>query len=513
MANLTQGIVYLIGAGPGDPGLITVKGLECLRKADVVVYDYLANPVFLREAPAAAERLYVGKQSGRHHSSQEEINRLLATKAREGKVVARLKGGDPYVFGRGGEEALYLHQADIPFEVIPGVTSGFAAAAYAGIPLTHRDYTTSLGLITGHENPEKKMSSLDWEKLATGVGTLVFYMGMTNLPLIARELMAHGRPADTPIAIVRWATTPRQQTLTATLEDIVEKAATADIKPPAIIIVGTVVELREQLRWFDNRPLFGKRILITRAADQAGEFTAPLEALGAQVIESPTIQLVAPENWTEIDEAIARLSVFDWLILTSVNGVRFFFQRLTALGLDARALAACRLCAVGPKTVAAIAEHGLRTDLVAAEYQGEGVVAALREQNVTGKKILFPRADRARKVIPQGLAELGAQVVSPVAYRNVLPAALPTEAIDALEAGEVDVVTFTASSTVDNLAVLLGAERFTRLLSGVIIASIGPITSKTCRKLGLEVTIEPKEYTLAALTEEIVRFFASSPSR
>ncbi len=507
---MNLGMVYLIGAGPGDPGLITVKGLTCLRRADVVVYDYLANPLLLREAPEDAERIFVGKQRGLHHKSQDGINQLLVTKARQGKIVARLKGGDPYVFGRGGEEAFHLHQAGIPFEVVPGVTSGFAAAAYSGIPLTHRDYTTSLGLITGHENPEKKMSSLDWSKLATGVGTLVFYMGMANLPLIARELMAHGRPAQTPIAIVRWATTPHQQTLTATLGDVVERVAATGIKPPAIIIVGEVVELREHLRWFDNRPLFGKRILNTRSAEQAAEFTDMLENLGAQVVECPTIRLVEPESWTEMDQAIDRLSEFDWLILTSVNGVRFFFQRLTDLNLDARALGPCRLCAVGPKTVAAIAAHGLRTDLVAAEFKGEGVLAALAGQKMDGKKVLFPRADKAREVIPQGLAELGAEVVSPVVYRNILPDAIDTEALAALEAKDIDCVTFTASSTVENLAAMLGPERFARLLNGVTVASIGPVTSKTCRRLGLTVAIEPQDYTLAALTEAMVRYFSAS---
>lgn len=510
MTTLKPGIVYLIGAGPGDPGLITVKGMDYLRQADVVIYDYLANPAFLREAKDAAEKIYVGKKSGKHHSSQDEINQLLIVKAREGKSVARLKGGDPYVFGRGGEEALCLHEAGIPFEVIPGVTASFAAGAYAGIPLTHRDYTTSLGLVTGHENPEKKMSSLDWEKLATGVGTLVFYMGMANLPLIARELTTHGRPASTPVAIVRWATTPRQQTLVATLGDVVYKVAEAGLKPPAIIIVGEVVRLREQLRWFDTRPLFGKRVLVTRTAEQAGEFTGMLESSGAQVIECPTIQLLPPESTDDLNAAIVSLADFDWLILTSTNAVHYFFARLQHYGLDARALGRCRVCVVGPKTAAAIRNHGVQPDLIPLDYKGEGVVAAFAALNLTGKRILFPRADKAREVIPQGLTALGAQVVAPIAYCNRVPDTLPAEAIAALEDGEIDCVTFTASSTVENLAAILGTERFTKLLSGVVVASIGPITTKTCQKLGLEVAIEPREYTLAALTEEMVRFFLDS---
>jgi uroporphyrinogen III methyltransferase/synthase len=508
--HLKSGIVYLIGAGPGDPGLITVKGLEYLRRADVVVYDYLANPAFLDEAPPGAERIYVGKKKGCHHQPQDRINALLEEKAREGKIVARLKGGDPYVFGRGGEEALHLHGAGIPFEVVPGVTAGFAAAAYAGIPLTHRDFTTSLGLVTGHEDPAKKMSSLDWEKLATGVGTLVFYMGMANLSLIAEKLMSHGRSAETPVAIIRWATTPRQETLVATLGDVVEKVARSGIKPPAVIVVGEVVGLREKLRWFDNRPLFGKRILVTRTAAQAGEFSHILESQGAQVIECPTISLVTPPATDELDASISDISSFDWLVLTSTNAVGFFFARLQALGLDARALGRCRVCAVGPKTAATIRAHGIVPDLVPADYKAEGVVAAFADLGIAGRRVLFPRADKAREVIPKGLTALGAEVISPVAYRNVLPDVLPREALEALEVGEIDCVTFTASSTVENLAVLLGPERFVKLLDGVAVAAIGPITSKTCRRLGLEVAIEPKEYTLEALTDEIERHFSSS---
>ena len=419
-----KGIVYLIGAGPGDPGLITVRGLECLRRAEVVIYDYLANPDFLREAPNA-EHLYVGKTRGCHHTPQERINALLAERAGQGKIVVRLKGGDPYVFGRGGEEAQFLARAGIPFEVVPGVTAGFAAAVYAGIPLTHRDFTTSLGLVTGHENPAKRVSSLDWEKLATGVGTLVFYMGIANLPLIAERLMAHGRPPQTPVALVRWATTPRQQTLVATLETVVEQVRETGFKPPAVIIVGEVVGLREELRWFDNRPLFGKTVMITRAADQAGEFSGLLEACGARVVECPTIRLVPPESWQEIDGAISRLPEFAWTVFTSVNAVNFFFGRLGEQGLDTRAFGPCRICAVGPKTAAALVPYGLKADLLPADYKAEGVVAAFRQLPVAGRKILFPRADRAREVIPTELCRLGAEVVAPVAYRNLLPEALP----------------------------------------------------------------------------------------
>jgi uroporphyrinogen III methyltransferase/synthase len=477
----------------------------------VIVYDYLANPALLREAPQA-ETIYVGKSKGRHHLPQEEINALLVALARQGKVVARLKGGDPYLFGRGGEEALCLSQAGIPFEVIPGVTAAFAAGAYAGIPLTHRDYTTSLGLFAGHEDPSKKLSTLDWEKLATGVGTLVFYMGMSNLDTIASELITHGRAPQTPVAVIRWATLPRQESIVAPLSEIAAVVAAAEFRPPAIIIVGEVVALRAQLAWFDRRPLFGRTILVTRAAEQASEFTTMLQELGAQVIECPTIRLDPVSEPTELDAAMVDLAGFDWLILTSGNAVRFFFARLAAFGLDARALERCRVCAVGPKTAAAIRAFGINPDLVPTDYKAEGVVTALAGLLLGGEKILFPRADKARDVISAGLAAMGAEVLAPVAYCNTLPAALPAAALAALEEGGVDAVCFTASSTVENLHAILGETDFRRLLAPLAIAAIGPITSKSCTKLGLTVAIEPAEYTLHALAEALVSHYSGFSS-
>lgn len=501
---MKNGIVFLIGAGPGDPGLITVRGREALRSADVVVYDYLANPELLSEAPQA-EAIYVGKSCGRHHRPQEEINTLLVDLAAAGKRVARLKGGDPFVFGRGGEEALVLERAGIPYEVIPGVTAAFAAAAYAGIPLTHRDYTTSLGLFTGHEDPAKKLSTLDWEKLATGIGTLVFYMGMTNLEQIAAELIRYGRPAQTPVAVVRWATMPQQETLVATLDTVAAAVAAADFRPPAIIIVGEVVALRDELAWFERRPLFGQTVLVTRAADQGGEFAAMLAALGARVVECPTIRLEPlPADDPDLAAALAGLDGFDWLVLTSGNAVRFFFAALQQSGRDARALGRCKVCAVGPKTAEALRREGVVADLVPADYKGEGVVAAFADLPARETKVLFPRADRAREVIPAGLTALGMTVVAPVLYRNTVPETLPPEALRLLEHGGIDVATFTASSTVENLAAILGHERFRHLLGRVKIASIGPVTSRTCRSLGLEVAVEPAEYTLAALCDALI---------
>jgi len=502
------GTVYLVGAGPGDPGLLTVKGRDCLAQADALVYDYLGNPVLLDHAPAAAARIYVGKTKGCPHTPQERINALLVDLARTGKTVVRLKGGDPYVFGRGGEEAQALHGAGIPFEVVPGVTAGFAAAAYAGIPLTHRDYTTSLGLVTGHEKPERKLSSLDWEKLATGVGTLVFYMGMANLEVIAGQLVAHGRSPQTPVAIIRWATTPRQQTLVADLATIVAKARETAIKPPAVIIVGEVVGLRSQLGWFEQRPLLGRRILVTRAAEQAGSFTALLEAQGAECLACPTIAIAPPEDLAPLDAALGQLARIDDLILTSANAVQAFFGRLLDLGRDARALGGVRVVAVGPKTAEVMAVYGIRPDLVPAEYHADAVVALLEAQGVAGRRVLYPRADRARELIPQRLAAAGAEVLAPVAYRNVRPEG-GAERLRALLAEGVDAITFTSSSTVSNLLALAGEELRPRLATMPLI-SIGPLTSRTLAEAGLAVAAEAQSSTLEGMVAALVEFFTQA---
>jgi uroporphyrinogen III methyltransferase / synthase len=502
-----KGFVYLIGAGPGDPGLITVKGRECISRSDVILYDYLANDQLLQFAPPTAELIYAGKVGGAHNRGQDQINDLLLAKAREGKVVARLKGGDPFVFGRGGEECEALVEAGIPFEVVPGVTAGIGAPAYAGIPLTHRGVTTSVAFVTGHEHPGKEVSDIDWQRLSLGNGTIVFYMGIKNLHHIAENLINYGRPPETPVALIRWGTRPEQEVLTGTLADIAELARQADFKAPAVTIVGEVVRLREKLRWFDNRPLFGKGVVVTRAADQAGGFAATLAARGAQVYECPTIEIISPDDSAPLDEAIFGLHYFDWLIFTSANAVLFFFSRLRELGLDSRAIGACRVCAVGPKTAASLAPYGITPDLVPSDYKGEGVVEAFSALDMAGKRVLFPRADRAREVIPAGLVGMGAELVAPVAYRNITPSALPDRTLLALEEKRISCITFTSSSTVENLAGMVGENRLLRLLDGVAVAAIGPITAKTCRELGLEVHMEPAEYTVAALTEEIVRYF------
>jgi uroporphyrinogen III methyltransferase/synthase len=501
-----NGYVYLIGAGPGDPGLITVRGQECIGLADVVMYDYLANDRLLEHARPDAELIYAGKVGGCHNREQWQINDMLVAKALAGKVVARLKGGDPFVFGRGGEECEALVAAAIPFEIVPGVTAGIGAAAYAGIPLTHRDVTTSVAFVTGHEHPDKDGTAIDWERLSLGSGTVVFYMGMKNLPQITANLMAHGRAPATPVALIRWGTRPEQEVLVGTLADIADQAQKVGFKAPAITLVGDVVRLRDKLRWFDNRPLFGRGILITRAADQAGEFASLLTAQGAQVFECPTIRLVPPASWAELDGAIAGLATCSWVIFTSGNAVHYFFGRLADLGLDSRALGHCRVCAVGPKTAASLAPFGIRPDLVPADYKAEGVVAEFGKIGIAGQRILFPRADKAREVIPQALTKMGAHVVAPVAYRNLVPDSLPPAALQALEERRIHCVTFTSSSTAENLAAMVGENRLLHLLEGVAVAAIGPVTARSCQELGLAVAIEPAEYTLAAMTEEIVKY-------
>lgn len=503
-----NGYVYLIGAGPGDPGLLTLKGRECIACSEVILYDYLAHKGLLAHAHPDAELIYAGKVGGAHNREQWQINELLVEKALQGKVVARLKGGDPFIFGRGGEECEALVAAGIPFEIVPGVTAAIGAAAYAGIPLTHRDFTTSVAFVTGHESSDKEVSGIDWQRLSLGSGTVVFYMGMKNLSQITAKLVAHGRSPQTPVALVRWGTRPEQEVLSGTLADIAEKARRQGFKAPAVTIVGEVVSLRDKLRWFDTRPLFGTAILVTRATDQAGAFSRLLEGYGAHVLECPTISIVPPETFDDLDDALGSLAAFQWLIFTSVNGVKFFFERLHALGFDSRALGPCRVAAVGSKTGEALAAHGIKPDLVPNGYHAEGVVHLFAGRNVTGMKALYPRADRARDVIPKGLGGLGMEVVSPVAYRTATPDSLSSEALEALQAGRIRCVTFTSSSTVTNLAALVGENRLIRLLEGVVIASIGPVTSATCVELGLRVDIEPRESTIEALTGEIVRYFS-----
>jgi uroporphyrinogen III methyltransferase/synthase len=509
---MPSGIVYLVGAGPGNPALITLRGVECLQRAQVVVYDYLANEQLLDHAHPYAERIYAGKIGGRHNQDQDEINRLLVEKGLSGKIVVRLKGGDPFVFGRGGEECEALAEAGVPFEVVPGVTAAVGAAAYAGIPLTHRDFTASVTFVTGQEGKGKNETNIDWDRISLGNGTVVLYMGISSLRRNMQQMIEHGRSPHTPVALIRWATTVDQQVLSGSVADIADKAEDAGFKPPAVTIVGDVVRLRDKLRWFDNRPLSGRRIIVTRAADQAGEFSTMLEDLGATTMECPTIRLVDPVSWDNLDDSIRSLDQFDWVVLTSFNAVRFFFQRLHALGFDSRALGGCRVCAIGPKTAEAIRQYGIHPDLIPLDYKAESLISEFAKLVLVGKQVLFPRADRARDIIPDKLAQMGAHVTAPIAYRNILPDRLCPEALLALEKRSVDCITFSSSSTVLNMAELLGADLLADMLQGVAVASIGPITSRSCRDLGLKVDIEPSQFTLPALATAIKNHFSSAPN-
>jgi uroporphyrinogen III methyltransferase/synthase len=503
-----QGFVHLVGAGPGDPGLITVKAVECLGRAEVVIYDYLANEGLLDTAPPEAERIYVGKKAGTHAMSQEEINRLLVEKGRT-SVVVRLKGGDPFIFGRGGEEALALKKAGIPFEVVPGVTSAIAVPAYAGIPLTHRDLTSSVAFVTGHEMPGKDTSAIHWDRLATAVGTLVFLMGVRNLAHIASQLVTFGRAPETPVAVIRWGTTPEQQTVTGTLATIGDIAASAGISPPAIIVVGEVADLRQQLNWFEGRPLFGKTILVTRAREQASDFRVLLEERGARCLEFPTIQLAPPMSWDALDNALRDLKRYDWVVFTSVNGVRFVFQRLEVLGEDVRAFRGIRLGAIGPKTARALQERGLRLDLVPLEYRAEAVIEALGEAEIRGRRFLLPRAARAREVLPEKLTEMGGKVDVVTAYETIRPTERAEEICRLLREGAIHCITFTSSSTVENFVAMLGGDHLPSLIGKTVVACIGPITADTARQHGLHVEITPGEYTIEALTAALVDHFRS----
>ena len=503
----TDSKVYLVGAGPGDPGLITVKGRACIENADVIIYDYLAAPALLKYAREHTEIIYVGKKGGDHTLPQDGINALLVEKAKDGRIVTRLKGGDPFVFGRGGEEAEVLIEAGIPFEIVPGVTSAIAAPAYAGIPLTHREYTATVAFITGHEDPTKSESNIDWAALAK-IGTLVFFMGVKNLPYIVSRLTANGMSGETPVALVRWGTTPKQVSLAATLDNIVEKATAAGMKAPAIIIVGHVVSLRDKMHWFEDRPLLGKRIVVTRARQQASDLVSRLTEMGADCLECPTIEVVEPQDWSPLDKAIENLSAYGWIVFTSVNGVKFFFERLFALGKDVRALHHMRTAAIGPVTAEKLMGFGLRSDIVPETYRAESVVDAFRNENVSGKKILLPRAAEARPVLPVELRKMGAEVDEITTYRTEQAREKAEILLKELQSGDIDMVTFTSSSTVKNFKSLLPADANLKdLMKDVTVASIGPITSDTARELGFDVQITAESFTIPGLCDAIRGYY------
>jgi uroporphyrinogen III methyltransferase/synthase len=510
-----KGRVWLVGAGPGDPGLITVAGVAALAEAEVVVYDRLVSAQLLALAPSTAERIFVGKEASAHTLSQLEINALLVEKAGQGKRVVRLKGGDPYVFGRGGEEAEALVEAGIPFEVVPGVTSAVAVPAYAGIPVTHRGLASSFAVVTGHEDPTKAETAIDWSKLATGVDTLVFLMGAATLPQIVEKLVEHGRPADTPVAVIRWGTTPAQEVVTGALADIVRRVKEARLQPPAITVVGEVVRLREKLRWFDSpqaKPLFGKRVLVTRTRQQASALSRLLAEEGAEPIELPTIEIKRRFNKDELIRAVEALhkGEYDWLVFTSANAVDIFFDFLWERCLDARSVTA-GVAAIGPGTAEALKRWGIYVDVTPDpnRYTAEGLLAAFDEQfDVRDHSILLPRAEGARDVLVDGLTKQGAKVDEVILYVAAPPDSPESEALRRLRAGEVDVVTFASSSAVTNLMKLLDGD--TAPLEGPLIACIGPITARTAREAGLEIGVESKEHTIPGLVAALREYYAST---
>ena len=511
------GKVYLIGAGPGDPGLLTVKGREVLERADVVVYDRLAHPSLLEHAPPSAERIFAGKARGQQELTQEGINALLVECAQAGKLVARLKGGDPFVFGRGGEEALTLARNGIPFEVVPGVSSAIAAPAYAGIPVTHRGIATGFTVVSGSEDPSKPESSVRWEELGRSLaahgGTLMTLMGWASMEKILDALQCAGLSADTPVALVQWGTWNRQRTVTGTLSTAVELGRDAGLAAPVVAIIGEVVNLRDELAWFDNRPLFGKRVLVTRSRTQASRMCQLLEDAGATAVELPSIAIVPPQDFGSLDEAVSGLSSYCWVIFASINAVDSVFERLYAQGLDARAFGKASVGAIGPATAAALEQRGIRPDFTPSRSVSSAALEELATYDWNGVSALLPSADIGRDELAEGLSQLGADVEQVTAYRTITPPDAAQRARDAFAEG-IDIVTFTSSSTVRNLLELLeedgGPGR--DALSGSIVACIGPVTSGTARELGLQVDIEAEEHTVDGLAEGLIKHFSEAES-
>ena len=504
MAKL-KGQCMLVGAGPGDLGLVTLRAKESIERADVIVYDYLCNPEMLRWAPEKAELIFAGKKAGAHTLSQDEINALLVEKTRAGNNVVRLKGGDPFLFGRGGEEAQALAAADLPFSIVPGVTSAIAGPAYAGIPVTHRGKNSHVTFFTGHEDPEKGGSAIDFGALARLGGTQVMLMGVERIESIAKEMMTNGVRKDLPVALIRWATTGRQETLVGNLENIAERALAAEFAAPAIAVFGEVVELREELKWFDERPLSGKRIVVTRTRAQAGVLTEQLRNLGADVIELPTIRIEPPTDLRAFAELVQDAHAYDWIVFTSPNGVNAFFDLFYKLYDDAREIGGARIAAIGPATAQRIRDFHLKVDLQPEEFVAESLAREFRKTgDIENLRILIARAEKARDLLPRELSALVAIVDEGFAYRTVPETRDDTGARRRLLEEGADLITFTSSSTVENF-VALGLPWPAKMQ----VASIGPITSKTARERGLDVAIEAPRHDIPGLVEAIRKFFSA----
>ncbi len=500
-----KGKVYLVGAGPGDVGLVTLRAKECIENADVIVYDHLANPEMLGWARDDAEIIYAGKKAGEHALKQDEINQLLIEKARDGKTVVRLKGGDPFVFGRGAEEAKAIADAGIGFEVVPGITSAIAGPAYAGIPVTHRAENSHVTFFTGHEDPSKEKTAIDYAALAKLGGTQVMLMGVERIDAITREMLANGVRPDLPVALVRWATTGKQRTLIGTLENIAQRAVEAEFEAPAVAVFGDVVDLRKDLKWHEDRPLSGKRVVVTRTRKQAGKLTSRLRALGADVIELPTIRIEPPSDLRAFGELVQDAHGYDWIVFTSPNGVDAFFEMFFKLYDDAREIGAAKIVAIGPATAQRVRDFHLRVDLQPEEFVAEAVVREFQRQGgVENLRILIARAEKARDVLPRELSRLGAIVDEGFAYRTVPETRDITGARHRFLEEGADLITFTSSSTVENfLALGLSWPK------GMKVASIGPITSQTTRDHGLKVDVEARRHDIDGLVEAIRKFFAA----
>ena len=491
------GKVILVGAGPGDPGLITLRGVRALGQADLVLYDRLANPSLLAHAAPGADTRYVGKESDAPGERQAAVNRLLVSEAKQGKTVVRLKGGDPFVFGRGGEELEALAEAGVPFEVVPGVTSAVAAPAYAGIPVTHRGLAAAFTVVSGSEDPDKPGPPLDWAALARTPGTLVLLMGARRLDEIAAALIRHGRAADTPAAVIQWGTLPAQRTVSGALADIAQRAADAGIGAPAVAVIGEAARLGERLRWFDRAPLFGLRVLVTRPRQQMSALSRLLTEYGAEPVEAPAIEIAPLEDAAELDAALAALGSFDWVVFTSVNGVAAVFERLAALGRDARAFGGAQVAAVGSATAETLAERGIAADYVPRTFTTAAIADGFSGLDLRGKRALLPRADIAPTALAERLQAVGAEVASVAAYRTLKPADADAQTREALGSGTIGAAAFTSSSTVRNLMEALDGD--TGLLDGVMIASIGPVTSAAAREAGLRVDVEAPVHTVPGL--------------
>ena len=505
-----HGRVFLVGAGPGSSDLITIRGADVLSRADIVIYDNLVSSELLRHAPKA-ELIYAGKRGGSGKGvEQSKLNAMLIEHARTGRVVVRLKGGDPFIFGRGGEEAEALARAHIGFEVVPGITSAIAGPAFAGVPLTHRGHGSFVAFVTGHEDESKGASSVPWDELVAAAGrggTLVILMATARMRATLERIRAAGLPSETPAVAIQWATTAAQKTVSATLATLADVSAREEIGAPAVIVVGELAGMREHLKWIERTPLFGRTIVVTRARAAASEFATALRRLGAEVVEFPTIETAPPRSYAALDRAIKRVDSFDWIIFTSAMGVESFIERLKSLGRDIRALGDASIAAIGPATAALLADYALRVAAVPDEYRAEEIVSAIGIKQIRGKRFLIPRAEVAREALPEILRDKGAkEVVVAPAYRTVKPKGAQIARMrELIASGKIDLVTFTSSSTVTNFCELLGVP-----VKGIKAGAIGPITAATAEERGFEVVVKPRKYTIEALTEAIREYYAAA---